>query len=127
MKITANELRRILEDIESVQHRVRDRTYKISLQFYGKKDDEYERKYKKVGTFVADDMNMRLLKDKDYQTRASLLEKLKNAVVRLDVDNADGLVECHNCKYQYECERTYLGGCTDGKEWEEDDAEEDET
>ena len=28
-------------------------------------------------------------------------------------------VECHNCKEQYDCERTYLGGCTDGKEWEE--------
>ena len=127
MKITANELRRILEDIESVQHRVRDRTYKISLQFYGKKDDEYERKYKKVGTFVADDLKKRLSNDEDYQTRASLLEKLKKAVVRLDIDNAGGLVDCHNCKYQYECERTYLGGCTDGKEWEEEEAEEDET
>lgn len=30
-------------------------------------------------------------------------------------------VECQNCKYQYDCERTYLGGCTDGKEWEEED------
>ena len=29
-------------------------------------------------------------------------------------------VECNNCKYQYECERTYLGGCTDGEEWGED-------
>lgn len=28
-------------------------------------------------------------------------------------------VDCHNCKEQYDCERTYLGGCTDGKEWEE--------
>lgn len=27
-------------------------------------------------------------------------------------------VECQNCKEQYDCERTYLGGCTDGKQWE---------
>ena len=27
-------------------------------------------------------------------------------------------VDCHNCQNQYDCERTYLGGCTDGKEWE---------
>ena len=26
-------------------------------------------------------------------------------------------VECHNCAEQYDCERTYLGGCTDGKKW----------
>lgn len=29
-------------------------------------------------------------------------------------------VDCHNCKYMYDCERTYLGGCTDGEEWEDD-------
>ena len=29
-------------------------------------------------------------------------------------------IECHNCQNQYDCERTYLGGCTDGKEWEDD-------
>ena len=36
-------------------------------------------------------------------------------------------VECQNCKYQYDCERTYLGGCTDGKEWgcENDDENDD--
>ena len=28
-------------------------------------------------------------------------------------------VECHNCENQYDCERTYLGGCTDGQEWSE--------
>lgn len=27
-------------------------------------------------------------------------------------------VECENCKKMYDCERTYLGGCTDGEEWE---------
>ena len=32
-------------------------------------------------------------------------------------------VECQNCKYQYDCERTYLGGCTDGEEWSEDEDE----
>ena len=30
----------------------------------------------------------------------------------------NNLVECVNCKYHYDCERTYLGGCTDGEEWE---------
>ena len=28
------------------------------------------------------------------------------------------LVECVDCQYQYDCERTYLGCCTDGKKWE---------
>lgn len=28
-------------------------------------------------------------------------------------------VECQNCKNSYDCERTYLGGCTDGEKWEE--------
>ena len=31
------------------------------------------------------------------------------------------LVECHNCKHQYDCERTYLGQCTDGEEWGEEE------
>lgn len=30
-------------------------------------------------------------------------------------------VDCHNCQNQYDCERTYLGGCTDGKEWEQEE------
>ena len=28
-------------------------------------------------------------------------------------------IDCKDCKYIYDCERTYLGGCTDGAEWEE--------
>lgn len=28
-------------------------------------------------------------------------------------------IDCKNCKDMYDCERTYLGGCTDGKEWED--------
>ena len=32
----------------------------------------------------------------------------------------DKYVECKDCKEQYDCERTYLGGCTDGKKWEEE-------
>ena len=36
-------------------------------------------------------------------------------------------VECQNCQEQYDCERTYLGGCTDGKEWEEKKLTDDET
>ncbi|MBQ9113890.1 MAG: hypothetical protein IJY05_03100 [Clostridia bacterium] len=27
-------------------------------------------------------------------------------------------IDCKDCQNQYDCERTYLGGCTDGKEWE---------
>ncbi len=30
-------------------------------------------------------------------------------------------IECKDCAYQYDCERTYLGGCTDGKEWEQEE------
>ena len=29
-------------------------------------------------------------------------------------------IDCHNCQNHYDCERTYLGGCTDGKEFEEE-------
>ena len=36
------------------------------------------------------------------------------------------MVDCWNCKYQYDCERTYLGGCTDGEEWSEEKENEDE-
>ena len=30
-------------------------------------------------------------------------------------------VECKNCQYFYECAKTYLFGCTHGKEWGEDE------
>lgn len=63
-------------------------------------------------------------------TTAELLEKgkEKNKVRlanKIKVDNEGGLVDCHNCKHQYYCERTYLGGCTDGVEYSEDLGEED--
>lgn len=29
-------------------------------------------------------------------------------------------VDCHNCKNMWDCERTYLGGCTDGEKWEKE-------
>ena len=29
-------------------------------------------------------------------------------------------VDCSSCKHMYDCDYTYLGGCTNGKEWEED-------
>ena len=35
-------------------------------------------------------------------------------------------IECFNCKYMYDCERTYLGGCTDGEEWSEDEENEEQ-
>ena len=36
-------------------------------------------------------------------------------------ENMEKYVDCHNCQNQYDCERTYLGGCTDGKEWEQEE------
>ena len=30
------------------------------------------------------------------------------------------LVDCYNCKNQYDCDKTYLGCCTDGEEWTEE-------
>lgn len=30
------------------------------------------------------------------------------------------LVNCHNCRFMYDCERTYLGGCTEGEEYPEE-------
>jgi hypothetical protein len=31
------------------------------------------------------------------------------------------MIECKDCQYQYDCERTYLGCCSDGKPFEEDE------
>lgn len=31
-----------------------------------------------------------------------------------------GVVNCKDCKEMYHCEKTYLGGCTDGKVWEDE-------
>jgi hypothetical protein len=28
------------------------------------------------------------------------------------------IVKCENCVLMYRCPRTYLGGCTDGIEWD---------
>jgi hypothetical protein len=36
------------------------------------------------------------------------------------------IVDCKDCAYQYDCERTYLGCCSDGKEWGEEDAEDED-
>ena len=36
------------------------------------------------------------------------------------------MTSCEDCIYMYHCERTYLGGCTDGVEWSENDEEKDE-
>lgn len=35
-------------------------------------------------------------------------------------------IKCCDCKNMYDCEYTCLGGCTDGKEWEEEIQEDDE-
>ena len=29
-------------------------------------------------------------------------------------------VDCHKCKEECDCDRTFLGGCCDGKQWEEE-------
>jgi hypothetical protein len=33
-------------------------------------------------------------------------------------DNKIKIVKCENCVYMYHCNRTYLGGCDTGIEWE---------
>lgn len=33
----------------------------------------------------------------------------------------DNIVKCENCIYMYHCERTYLGGCSNGIEWSENE------
>lgn len=38
----------------------------------------------------------------------------------------DKYIECNNCKNIWDCERTYLGGCTDGEEWNEEKESDDE-
>lgn len=35
-------------------------------------------------------------------------------------------VECVNCKKMYDCERTYLCGCTDGEKWYDEEEKENE-
>jgi predicted RND superfamily exporter protein len=30
-------------------------------------------------------------------------------------------IQCKDCKNIYHCEHTYLGGCTNGQEWSEDE------
>ena len=32
-------------------------------------------------------------------------------------------IECKDCRYFYDCERTYLLGCTDGEEWSDEEEE----
>jgi hypothetical protein len=35
-------------------------------------------------------------------------------------------VKCYECKNAWDCERNYLGGCTDGEEWNEEKESNDE-
>lgn len=42
------------------------------------------------------------------------------ALYKAGYKRASKIIECKDCQYQYYCERTYLGGCTDGKEWNDD-------
>lgn len=40
-------------------------------------------------------------------------------IKRYSLEEYKGVVECNDCKNVYDCERTYLGGCTDGEKWED--------
>ena len=40
-------------------------------------------------------------------------------IKRYSLEEHKGVVDCHDCSEMYHCEKTYLGGCTDGKAWEE--------
>ena len=51
-----------------------------------------------------------------------LARGLKEIVMKKKND----IVDCKDCAYQYDCERTYLGCCTDGKNWGEEEKENDE-
>ena len=33
----------------------------------------------------------------------------------------DKIIWCKNCIYMYECQNTYLGGCSNGVEWEKEE------
>lgn len=38
-------------------------------------------------------------------------------IKRYSLEEYSGIVDCKDCKEMYHCEKTYLGGCTDGKVW----------
>ena len=55
---------------------------------------------------------------------SSRMEEIKKRIKPL-IDFRDKIkiqrmyLPCYDCAMHYDCERTYLGGCTDGKKWEE--------
>jgi hypothetical protein len=44
-------------------------------------------------------------------------------IKRYSLEEAKGVVDCKDCKYMYGCEKTYLGSCTDGEVWEDEDGD----
>ena len=38
-------------------------------------------------------------------------------IKRYSLEEAKDFVDCRDCKNMYHCEKTYLGGCTDGEVW----------
>lgn len=50
---------------------------------------------------------------------ATLLTRLwQNSKERKAFIRTRQYVMCKDCKEMYSCEKTYLGGCADGKKWE---------
>ena len=35
-----------------------------------------------------------------------------------EITGENHYIECHECKHKFDCERTYLHGCTDGEKWD---------
>lgn len=62
-----------------------------------------------------------------YDISEEMFERLKEVFDDHEIkckvvdDDPDQLVDCYDCKHMYDCERTYLGACTDGEEWSEED------
>ena len=62
-----------------------------------------------------------------YDIEEEMFERLKEVFDDHEIkckvvdDDPDKLVDCCDCKHMYDCERTYLGACTDGEEWSEED------
>jgi hypothetical protein len=58
---------------------------------------------------------------------AYLAQNLRANAKEVALENTNKhYVECENCIYMYHCERTYMGGCDTGVEWEKEEKEKDE-
>ena len=52
---------------------------------------------------------------------ARTIRKKEEAEYRQYALDDKSLVDCKDCRYMYGCERTYLGGCTDGEVWDDEE------